>query len=268
MQDAKLTTTTMRKKVKTQMTLQESVEAGRAWEMDSPQAQHITNLIGEMMALDNQPFLIAEDLSFMRLMKHLAPRYKLPSPHHFSDKVIPSLVRRAKAAVVKMLEKAKHFSFTSDIWTCSHTNDAYISLIAHWIDQPETKFPRQSIVLQSCFFPGSHTGERIAEMLQSMLAEWKIAHSRCHIVVTHNAGNTTNGVEYSGLMHSPCFIHTLQLAIKDAVFPQRGVKDMIAKAKRIVTHFHHSALGCNRIAEIQENLALPKKKLIQDVATR
>ena len=157
----------------------------------------------------------------MSLMKHLAPLYKLPSRHHFSDKVIPSLVLRAKAAVVKMLEKAKHFIFTSDIWTCSHTNDAYISLIAHWIDQPETKFPRQSIVLQSCFFPGSHTGERIAEMLQSMLAEWKIAHSRCHIVVTHNAGNTTNGVEYSGLMHSPCFIHTLQLAIKDAVFSQQ-----------------------------------------------
>ena len=36
-QSAELATTT-RKKVKTQMTLQQSVEAGQVWEMDSPQA--------------------------------------------------------------------------------------------------------------------------------------------------------------------------------------------------------------------------------------
>ena len=137
-------TVTMRKKLKTQMSLQQSIEAG--------QAQHITKLIGEMIVLDNQPFLITEDLGFMRLMKHVAPRYHLPSRHHFSDTVIPNLVKRAEAAVTKMLEKAKHLSFTSDIWTCSHTNDAFISLTAHWIDEHETKVPRQSIVLQSCKF--------------------------------------------------------------------------------------------------------------------
>jgi hypothetical protein len=261
-------TVTMRKKLKTQMSLQQSIEAGQAWDMNSRQAQHITKLIGEMIVLDNQPFLITEDLGFMRLMKHVAPRYHLPSRHHFSDTVIPNLVKRAEAAVTKMLEKAKHLSFTSDIWTCSHTNDAFISLTAHWIDEHETKVPRQSIVLQSSFFPGSHTGQRIAEKFESMLSKWTIDHSRCHIIVTDNASNITNAVELSGLMGSPCFIHTLQLAINDAIFSQPSVKDMIAKAKRIVTHFRHSALGSSRLAEIQDDLGLPKKKLIQDVATR
>jgi hypothetical protein len=46
------------------------------------------------------------------------------------------------------------------------------------------------------------------------------------------------------------------------------VSDMISKAKKIVGHFHHSALGCNRLGEIQDDLGIPKKKLIQDVATR
>ena len=53
--DAESTTTTMRKKVKTQMTLQQSVEAGRSWEMDSPQAQHITNLIGAITFVTHEP---------------------------------------------------------------------------------------------------------------------------------------------------------------------------------------------------------------------
>jgi hypothetical protein len=267
-QDMDSSTVTMRKKLKTQISLQQSIEAGQAWDMNSRQAQHITKLIGEMIVLDNQPFLITEDLGFMRLMKHVAPRYHLPSRHHFSDTVIPNLVKRAEAAVTKMLEKAKHFSFTSDIWTCSHTNDAFISLTAHWIDEHETKVPRQSIVLQSSFFPGSHTGQRIAEKFESMLSKWTIDHSKCHIVVTDNASNITNAVELAGLMGSPCFIHTLQLAINDAIFSQRSVSDMIAKAKRIVTHFRHSALGSSRLAEIQDDLGLPKKKLIQDVATR
>ncbi|XP_028412932.1 zinc finger BED domain-containing protein 4-like [Dendronephthya gigantea] len=269
LQDTNSSTVTMRKKLKTQMSFEKSVEAGRTWDMNSRQAQHITKLIGEMIVLNNQQlFLIAEDLGFMHLMKHVAPRYHLASQHHFSDAVIPNLVKRAEAAVAKMLEKAKHFSFTSDIWTCSHNNDAFISLTAHWIDENETKFPRQSIVLQSSFFPGSHTGPRITEKFTSMLSKWTIDSSRCYIVVTDNASNMTNAVQLAGLTGSPCFIHTLQLAISDAIFSQRSVSNMIAKAKRMVTHFRHSTLGSSRLAELQSDRGHPKKKLIQDVATR
>ena len=261
-------TTTMRKKIKSQMSMQQSLEACRLWDINSSPAQKITNLIGEMIVLDNQPFMIAEDLGFTRLMNHVSPKYKIPSRHYFSETVIPSLVKRAETAVGKLLEGAEYMSFTSDIWTCSHTNDAFISMTAHWIDHHRPEVPRQSIVLQSSFFPGSHTGERIAEKINNMLSKWCIDSSRCHIVVTDNASNITNAVELAGLAHSPCFIHTLQLAIKDAIFSQRSVSDMISKAKRIVTHFHHSALGCSRLAEIQEDLGIPKKKLIQDVVTR
>ena len=130
------------------MSLQQSFDASQTWDMNSLQAQTITKLISEMIDLDNQPFLISEDLGFVRLMKHLAPRYHLPSRHHFSDTVIPNLVERAEAAVGKMLENAKHFSFTSDIWTFSHTNDSFISLTGHWIDEQDTKASHQSIVLK------------------------------------------------------------------------------------------------------------------------
>ena len=115
------TTTTMRKKIKSQMSLQQSFEVCLPWDMNSPSARHITNLIGEMMVLDNQPFMIAEDLGFVRLMKHVSPRYRIPSRHHFSETVIPSLVKRAEAAVAKLLEGAEHLSFTSESWTLTPT---------------------------------------------------------------------------------------------------------------------------------------------------
>lgn len=49
---------------------------------------------------------------------------------------------------------------------------------------------------------------------------------------------------------------------------QPSVSDMIARIKRVVTHFNHSALAYDRLPKIQEDLNLPKKKLVQDVPTR
>lgn len=88
------------------------------------------------------------------------------------------------------------------------------------------------------------------------------------MIITDNAANITKGVSLAGLTSGSCFIHTIQLTINDAIFSQRSVKDMVARSKQIVGHFNHSSLACSRLKEIQKELGLPQKKLIQDVATR
>ena len=104
-------TVTMRKKLKTQMSLQQSIEAGQTWDMNSRQAQHITKLISEMIVLDNQPFLITEDLGFMCLMKHVAPRYHLPSRHHFSDTGNSQFGKTSRSSCYQNVRKGKTFVF-------------------------------------------------------------------------------------------------------------------------------------------------------------
>ncbi len=96
------TSGTARKALKDQMSIQTSFDRARVWDINSGPVKKITQLIGEMMALDNQPFLMAEDLGFQRLMKHLAPSYSLPSRFHFSDTVIPNLFERVKKAIMLM----------------------------------------------------------------------------------------------------------------------------------------------------------------------
>lgn len=66
----------------------------------------------------------------------------------------------------------------------------------------------------------------------------------------------------------PCFIHTLQLVIHDALFVEKEVVDILNKSRKIVGHFSHSSLACSRLKEFQENLKTPCHKLIQDVVTR
>lgn len=253
-----------RKRMKTQLTLQSSFDASKQWDKNSVKSMTVTKLIGEMIALDNQPFSIVEDIGFVRLLKHAFPNYQIPSRIDLSSNVIPDLYTRARSVVLRRLENSQSCSFTTDVWTCKHTNNSFISLSVHFIDETT----RRSYVLHASHFPGSHTGERIAEKFNEMIENWNIPISNCHLLITDNAANMCKAASLIGVNHASCFLHTLQLVIKDSILSQRSVNDMISKSRKIVTHFHHSSLASDRLKTIQEELELKVVKLIQDVTTR
>ena len=66
-----------------QKTLQETYELKKIWDINRGQAQKIHFAIGEMIALDSQPFPIVEDVDFKRLMKLFKPYYESPSRKYF-----------------------------------------------------------------------------------------------------------------------------------------------------------------------------------------
>ena len=51
-----------------QLTLQESSDKARKWDINDPRAQHIHTRIAEMIALNYQPFLIVDDVGFVCLL--------------------------------------------------------------------------------------------------------------------------------------------------------------------------------------------------------
>lgn len=63
-------------------------------------------------------------------------------------------------------------------------------------------------------------------------------------------------------------LHTLQLTIKNSLQVQENVSEAITSGRRIVTHFNHPALAQEKLLQIQNELNLPKHKLVQDVSTR
>ena len=64
-----------------------------------------------------------------------------------------------------------------------------------------------------------------------------------------------------------CVAHTINLAAGKALAIY-SVRDVVARTKRLVTHFHHSALSSHKLSEKQKLLCLPVRKLIQSVDTR
>ena len=100
-----------------------------------------------------------------------------------------------------------------------------------------------------------------------MLSDYNIAKNKVHIIVSDDAANITKGIHIAGCQSLPCFLHTLQLVIKDSLQDQRIIAGAIAQCRSIVSHFSHSSLACAKLNELQEH-KIPQHSLVQDVTTR
>lgn len=251
-----------------QSTLKECMEMKKIWDINDSRAVTIHQKIMKMIATDNQPFTIVEDMGFVELMGHIQPNYLLPSRRYFSEVMLPKTYDELKTKLKEELlaTNAPFMSFTSDIWTCQHSNESFVSLTAHWID-PE--FQRKNAVLHAKHFPGSHTGENIEQMIRTMMADWGITEERQHILVRDGAANMALGTRLANMSSVHCFLHILDLIVRESIFDQRAVIDMRAKVKRISTHFSHSSLGCNELKNLQREQGIKQPLItVQDVPTR
>ena len=87
-------------------------------------------------------------------------------------------------------------------------------------------------------------------------------------IVTDNASNIVAAVKITGWTHVPCFAHTLNLVVSEAIKSDENVSDLKKRCKRIVTFFHQSVKATEKLKEVQCQIKLPEHKLIQEVDTR
>jgi len=58
------------------------IEKSRPWSFDCPQSQLLHKMLAEMIALDDQPFILVNNVGFRRFMQTVDPRYSLFSDRH------------------------------------------------------------------------------------------------------------------------------------------------------------------------------------------
>lgn len=63
----------------------------------------------------------------------------------------------------------------------------------------------------------------------------------------------------------PCFAHTINLIVKQALKP---IQDVVAKVKAIVEYVHRSTVASERLRATQLQMGLEPLKMKQDVTTR
>ena len=255
---------TRKRKIEQQLSLEETQELSKPWDINDARSQRVHRRIGEMLAVDCQPLSVVEDVGFKRVLQILEPCYKCPSRKYFTDTIVPKIYTGMKEEVSKLISGAKHISFTTDMWSSSVNTTCLFSLTAHWIDDA---FVKVSAVLHVQPVQEAHTGEHIAAQMVNMLQSWEIAHDKVHVVVSDNASNMIRTMSDASFTHFGCFAHSLQLVIKDSLFVQRALNDIIAVCRSIVGHFHRSSVACHNLKRIQDSLNIPQHKLKSDVGT-
>ncbi|CAI5678562.1 zinc finger BED domain-containing protein 4-like [Oreochromis niloticus] len=253
------------KSVPYQQTLLENIQRREKFPPESNRAKLITEKIVEFVVLDDQPLSVVENDGFRRLIEHLEPRYMLPNRHFISEEAIPGKYKQVRKFISESLEMIPTLSMTTDIWSSDVCPLSLLSLTVHWID---SSFTMQKAVLQAKEFRGSHTGESIAAAMEEMLNAWEIPKNKVHVVLRDNASNIKKAMDRLGVASLGCFAHTLQLVVNEGLLAQRGVCDAVTVGRKIVGHFKHSPQAYSRLEDIQMELNMSPKRLIQDVRTR
>lgn len=239
-----------------------------------PVAKKITSLIAEMIALDLQPYSFVDNVGFSRLLEYLKPQYSLPSPSYFSRTAIPGMYDSVKQMILSQLKEAESgvVHFTSGIWMSTQTRE-YLTLTAHWVTfassaRPHCEDHHCSALLDVSQIDCDYGGGSIQKQLECWWEAWVTSMGlQVGITVTDNPsiGKTLTEAEHSSV---PCFSHTVDLIVSEAIKSQRMVQSLLSIARKLCERVHRSPAAKEKLAELQREYALPQHPLVQDVPSR
>lgn len=248
-----------------QLTLKETTERKMLWDINDFRSKTYHYLIGEMIAIDNEPLSIVERVGFKRLMEKAVPQYRMPSRTYMTENIIPDMYNRIHSKIKSSILQANAISVTSDMWTNQHNYESFLSFTAHWLS-PDLILEHGVLAMKP--FSGSHTGDNIAKELNAIAEVWDIPKNKIHLLVHDSGANMIKGVRVAQYDSAKCFIHSLQRSVEESIKAQEEVREMVAAARRIVTHFNHSGTAQQKLKSIRQELNLPDHQLLQDIVTR
>ncbi len=246
-----------------QLTLKKTLDKATFYRKESTKRKNIDNALIEMIVTDLQPTSVVEDNGFQKFVSVLDPRYELPSRRTVVRSLLLEKYTSVKQTLKIELDNSMTIALTTDLWTSRQTQ-SYCCITAHYISG---NGKLKSALLETFEFNESHTAENIATHLKTVASNWEID-SKVVCVVTNNASNMVSAISKTGWRHLPCFAHTLNLIVQNAIKADPIVQQIQLQCKDVVSHFHRSVKSSDKLKEIQSQLSLPQQKLIQDVSTR
>ncbi|CAF1638825.1 unnamed protein product, partial [Didymodactylos carnosus] len=229
--------------------------------LDSDRSQYLTNMVFKLITRELLPLCLVESPDLKDIMQHVEPAYKLPSRKHFTEKLLSQKYDEARLQVKVRFNETKFVSITTDNWT-SVANESYITVTAHFIT---ANFEMVNLNLTTYEFPGSHTGNRIHEQLESICNDWNIL-DKLVCITTDNASAALNGArDFDGVESFGCFAYKINLSVTSGT---RSHSDTIANVRKFIAHVRRSTLAFEEIKVEQKKINRTERKLILDVSTR
>jgi len=216
---------------------------------------------------DYRPFAVVEGEGFKRLIKELAPSYKIPSVTTLKN-TLDNKYEVTKGILKSCLLAAPHVTITFDAWTETMNEKSFLGVTVHYLKDVSLK----SHCLAVAELKERHTAQYLSDIIQKILSDWQIDNSKIVTVVTDNGANVVAAVSktFGKSRHTPCFAHTINLVATHTV-GQQNIKPIISKVREIVKWVKNSVINSDQLRKKQAEAGVPEgkfKKLILDVATR
>ena len=245
----------------------------------NPRQKSLTNLlITNLIVNCGLPLAIIYNPHFQKFINELEPKFSPPCRQTVSYSILPQMLQAKQKKLQDFLDSCTYMALTVDIWTDRRAH-AFLGITIHAFDKGNPV----SHLLVFKAFQGSHTGQRIAEALETVLTENHIQ-NKVRYVVTDNASNMKKamsvlfddgkdrtvdddadpslweddgGDDIAASLNSiakrlSCFAHSLQLVIRDGLTSLTAIKPALGKCSKLANMLHQSALTTKEFSQLQE----------------
>ena len=173
-----------------------------------------------------------------------------------------------KKQLKEVMKSAPWIGLTTDCWS-SKATQSFVTITVHFIDDD---WKLVSAVLTTSQFPGSHTGERIAQKLHQSIALFHVPEDKIAAIVQDEAANAVLAGsilhEECGWERCTCAAHLLQTSIQHAIDSNHAVQNVLAACRRLVSNLKHSNQATEELLRIEAQMDIGQLKIVHDVATR
>ncbi|XP_046472540.1 E3 SUMO-protein ligase ZBED1-like [Neodiprion pinetum] len=228
--------------------------------------KQITDAIAQLIYRDNLPFSVVEGEGFGKLIKLLAPLYKISCRKTITG-MIDGKYEEKKAIIINKLQSVTNICLTIDEWKDLQMK-SYLGVTNHFIKN----FKIVSFNIACEPLAKSHTAEYLSTTTKNICEKWEIPEVKIVAVTTDNGANIVKTIElaFGRAKHIRCTAHTLNLVVQNSVMVIK-IKLFIDKVRKIVQWFHQSGVGADQLTNSQKAENVPEgkiKHLIRDVSTR
>ncbi|CAJ1081194.1 E3 SUMO-protein ligase ZBED1-like [Xyrichtys novacula] len=231
--------------------------------MERSTKRKLETAIAKWVATTCRPISIVQDVGLREIIRITSNdwTYELPCRTTITTK-IHNLFDNEKAKVSEASGKTSTVALTGDYWT-SLSNHSYLGVTAHYFEQ---QWELQSHALTVMKTEERHFADTCAEHFMHVAGEWDIE-GKVSTLTTDSARNMIAASKQLPFEHMTCAAHLLQRAI--TVSLQHSPFDSaLAKCRKVVGHFKHSAPNAAELEKMQDARKKPKEALTQDVSTR
>lgn len=233
--------------------------------------EQISELLVDWITSDMRPLGIVNDPGFRELLHFLEPGFTVPSRTTVT-KMVRQRHEKSKKELIGKLKDAKAVSITTDGWT----SKAVMSFVTYTVHFINPSWDLDSFVLETSQFEGSHTADNLATEVKAIVEKFAIPATALQCIVHDEAANAVAAgkklTREEGWKSQVCAAHRLQTCIRHAISGSRAIEKVLATARRLVGHFHHSSKSTEVLRSRQVAMGLRKASntltLVQDVSTR